>query len=411
MLRRWRRLTTLVLALAAAVPAAAQVTVTTLAEGETPVDSTAKVRVSRFADLSEADLLRVGDVLGDGDLLSALDPSVLLELTCPRGSLLHFGNGFRVLIQGSETADCAAAFLAGDLDVLTDHDTEVSLGGRTVGTLGTRYAVKLSARGPGASRWIWVFEGKVGVAGGGPSMTVDQGKMAEIRGRRPSVEQPISESEVQTWAGRYAAFDLVKAKAAGVELSPQQAAATRDKLAGLYVNVLSRPDDKAARLNLAQVQVSNRIGAEAIHNLKRSGAADQKALDELKINPATLRRGDPQIRERVDKVIANPGLAHRSDLGDLREVRPAGSGRTADDLEQWLVEKAFDKVVEAVKAKRESGYATAREYCLAAQAYAGLGNALAAAGYARHGFTVAEEVGGLADGEAAVCRRLITAAP
>jgi len=310
----WTRLALVLVLLAPAVTAAAQVKVTTLAEGDAPVTATTGIRLSRFADLSETNLLRVGDVLADGDLLTALDPAVLLELTCPRGSLLHFGSGFRVLIQAPEAADCAAAFLAGDLDVLTDTDTTVGLGGRTLGTAGTRYAVELHG-GADASQWVWVFDGKVEVAARGRAATVDHGQMAVYRGRRPRPEeQPISAGEAQRWAGRYADFDLIKAKAAGVELLLQQAAGTCEKLAGLYTSVLVRPDDKQARVDLALAQIDNRIGAEAIHNLKRAGVANQRTLDRLEISPDALRQGDPQAREGVERVIRDRNLVYRRDL-------------------------------------------------------------------------------------------------
>ena len=400
-----KRLTLVLVALAVTTgAAAAQVRVTTLADGDEPVKSTAKVRVSRFADFSETDGLSTGDEVAEGDLLTALDPSVRLELTCPRGSLLHFNNGFRVLIQAAETADCAAAFLAGDLDVLTDTDTSVGIGGKTLGTAGTRYAVELHG-GAVSTQWIWVFEGRVGVATRQTALTLEPGRMAQYRGQQPSpVEQPISASEVQSWAGRYADFDLIKAKAAGAGLSPGEALTTHARLSELYAQVLARPDDQKARVNLALVQIDNRIGAEAIHNLKRAGVADQKKLDELKINPESLRQDDPQVRRRLDLLLQTS--PHFTGISGFTHVAPGPPVGPSDDLAAWLAAKAYDKVIETVAASRKSGTATAREYCLAAQAYAGIGDRKTAGVFAKRALTLAEQGGNLASTDASICRKL-----
>jgi hypothetical protein len=402
----WRRSAFLLAAAAAtAATADAQVRVTTLAEGDQPVSSTQRVRVSRFADLSEANFLAVGDALAEGDLLTALDPAVLLELTCPQGSLLHFGNGFRVLVQPAAAADCAAAFLAGDLDVLTEAPTAVGLGGKTVGTGGTRYAVRLGGSGGAAEEWVWVFEGKVEVAAKGEVRTVGSGRRVDYQGReaKPSQDQPISESEVQHWAGRYAEFDVVKARAAGLALAPEEAASTRAKLAGLYAEVLAKPDDKQARIDLARIQIDYRVGAEAIHNLKRAGV-DEKALDQQKIDPEALRRGDPEVKERLDLLLRDSGRFIRPDLIDVADRRPAEP--PADDLAKLLDAGAYAKVIEIVDARRKSGGATAREYCLAARAYAATGDGGRAGGAARRGLRLAEQGEALAGGELSICRDL-----
>jgi hypothetical protein len=409
----WKPLATVLAGLAvAALPVAAQVQVTTLAKGDTPLRSTAEIRVSRFADFTETDSLAVGAELSEGDLLTALSPDLLLELTCPRGTQLHFSGGFRVLIGAAGEDDCALSFLSGDLDVLTDEPTSVDAGGQVLGTHGTRYAVQLARSGGQAQQWVWVFEGKLDVAGGRDRRTLASGRTLELSGELPPAETAIPSEAIRHWAAAYARTDLVKARAAGVDFATPQGAGTEAKLVSLYTKVLAAPDDSAARLDLAKVQVENRLGAAAAHNLKRIDPKSQRDLERLRLDPGKIKSGDPAQLEQLQKLIlrTQPGAgvvgSTETPSASAGHAEP-GAVLSADELTRWLLEGRLADVAGTLETLRKrTGDLDARRTCLLARAYAGLGSVDTAANFARRALAKDEQGDKLNASEMATCRKL-----
>lgn len=285
-----------------AMPAAAQITVTTLAEGDDPVEKTERIRVSRFLDLTEVDLLAVGDVLSEFDQITALSEDVRIELTCSDGSVLEFGEGFRVMVQAAEGEDDCAVIvtLAGLGDVLTGERTETNLGGTALITTGTRYAFRLRRDGEQPRQEVLVFDGEVEVrkpVGATAEITrerIPAGRVVELsQGTGRIATRAIRSGEIEWWAKRYASFDVVKARAAGAEIDPWEAAALRNKLTDLHAAVLSEPKKFELRAELAATQSSVRVHREALYHTDKI----------QRIEPEVLRRHpdlENLVRQRRD---------------------------------------------------------------------------------------------------------------
>ena len=270
-----------------AIPAAAQVTVTTLAEGDDPVQETQQVRLSRFLDLTEIDHLAVGDQLSEFDQITSLSDQVRIELTCANGSVLEFGEGFRVMIGSTEEGDCAAIVtVAGQGDVLTEERTETNIGGTALITEGTRFAFRLRRDGQALRQEVLVFDGEVVVRKRGAAGTwsgghrVGAGRVVDLAREKAGKPQTrrVQASEIQWWAKRYASFDVVKAREAGVSLDARQAAELQTKLTKQHEAVLENPEKVEARAELAATQRDNRVNREALYHTEKVQKIDPGAL-------------------------------------------------------------------------------------------------------------------------------------
>jgi hypothetical protein len=406
-------------------PAAAQVKVTTLAQRGTPLKESNAVRLSRFADLTETKTLKVGDVLSEGDRLTALASDLFVELTCPKGTLMRFTGSFQVEINPPGEADCALNDLSGDLDVVTDQPTKVDAGGKTLGTSGTRYAVSRESRTEAPSEQVLVFEGKVEVKTPTGSTLISTGQTVTFTRLMTKLEpRPVTENEIQRRAGLYAQFDVVKARASGVEVTDTQAAETEVKLTKLHAAVLRNPAAAQPRLALAREQASNRIGDEALYNFRRSNTIDPTKLQAIR--PDGIKRGDEieykrldqLLRESVPKEIPLIDKGKRSvvvqptksfstaiAIGSMAAGKPAAPP-SDDELAKWLAAGRLADVVSALETKLASSSLSSREELLLAKGYAGAGDRERAAKAAVQALQRSQADGLLNADEIALCRRL-----
>jgi len=306
--------------------------VTILAKGGRALTETQEIRLERYADSTEVNRLQIGDMLADGDLLSALAPDLSVELTCPRGTLLHLTGPFRTVVSLPEGADCGLEPLSGGLDVLTDQPTEIRSAGKTLGTTGTRYAVRLSRSESAPNCRVLVFEGHVEVKGADLLQVVSSAQSLTFSRQTVKPEpQPVTREEVQKWAGLYARFDLVKAEAAGVELTAEQRSATEVTLTKLHAAVLTAPTATQPRLDLAREQLHYRIGDEALYNLRRTELIDPGRLQQ--IQPEKLQRNDPGEYRRLDQILREiPPDVHRFDVQRKPVEPPPPSDQRFGDL-------------------------------------------------------------------------------
>lgn len=304
-----------------AAPAAGQVRVTTLAKAGNAIQETREIRLARFADLTEVNHLRVGEELGDGDLLSALAPDLFVELTCQKGTLLRLTGVFRTVVSVPEAADCGLEPLSGGVDVLTDEPTEIGIGGKTLGTKGTRYAVRLSRGAAGPNCQVLVFEGQVEVRGGTEREVISTSQSLTLS-RQASQAKPrvVTEDEIQRWARLYASFDLAKAEAAGVVRYGEQQAEMEAELTRLHAAVLKDPTATRPRLELAVAQTANQVGDEALYNLQRTQAVDPGKLKQIRYEK--LQSQDPMEYERLERILreVSPDLRRR-DVEKRRAVQ------------------------------------------------------------------------------------------
>ncbi len=441
----------LLLALLAS-PLAAQVEVSAIGLDLEPISATEEIRHFRYEEGVELASLEVAAELAVGDLLTALVDELFLELTCPEGSLLRFTGRFMVQINPIlEGEDCAVDFMDGALDVLTDGETEVCTGGVCLGTGGTRYGLRLDRAERAATRRVVVFDGGVAVGTvGGEAETVtakeelvirpapaEEETEAEVeagpytrppaplpqqrrRYRRPIYpriaapaapaaaelvfeRRTIDDEQIERWAGLYARFDVVKARAAGIELDPGAAEAEKERLKTLHAAVMREPEKPEARAELADAQVENRIDREALYNAKRSGLATPEALELYQIDPSRLRRGSAEDRERLKTLIREnrPSLSDRQFLViDALSWQPAANSPPAE------IERYWRRWVERQQTARRRGDIDARGYVILARALAALDDARRGAEAARRALELDETARQLTERELAACREL-----
>ncbi len=415
-------LAVLLLASWPAARAAAEVEVSGLGRDVEPLATTDLVRHFRFEEGVEVEQLELGQGLAVGDLLTSLDDDLFLELACADGSLLRFTERFLVQINPvAEGVDCAVDFLDGKVDVLTDGETEVCSAGVCLGTGGTRFAVRLDRGSDRADRRVLVFEGGVtATEPGSQPAEVAAGQELIIRRRQaaaPEFERRrIDEEQIERWAGLYARFDVIKARAAGVELPPERLAAAREQFKTLHAAVLRQPDAAEARTRLAEVQLAYRVDREALYNVKRSGVASSETLRQIEVDEDRARRGDGADREKLLQLIRDsrlsPATGGESGLTafDARrftaQLQSALAVNPPDGISRREAASFWGDRIVALKEARERGEITARGYLVMARGYDALGDADSSRSMARRALAMAADGGGLSDDELAAARRL-----
>jgi len=115
-----------------AAPAAAQVKVKTLAQGGKKLAQSTAVQLSRL-DGTKTQTLKVGDVLSEGDRLTALALDLVVELTCPQGKGMRFTGSFEAVINPPKAANCAYNNRIGGRVVVMDPPKKVTNGSTTMG--------------------------------------------------------------------------------------------------------------------------------------------------------------------------------------------------------------------------------------------------------------------------------------
>ncbi len=292
-----------------AVPSPAQ-EVTYLFEAETEVPSTGSARLVPLGG-TVSELISVGNTLSTGDLIYGERGDLVMGVTCPEGSELRFTGFFRVMIAFAVPGiDCAVDLMAGEADLLTDVGTEVNVGGKGLGTEGTRYAVSVRRRSRGiqlpglapdgstVEAKVLVFDGKVKIteprreAAVPPpeAIYVNASQALEFEPREtPRQPRAMADEELESWAGKYARYDVLKAKARGVEMAPEQI----EELRVLHRRVLAQPADARNRSDLAARQVELKLVGDAVYHLEAAGVPKE----ELPERPSSNLRLDTSVEE------------------------------------------------------------------------------------------------------------------
>ncbi len=353
-----------------------QAEITSLAAGDTPLEGSSDLRLERFADFAEVELLSLGDKLEIGDLLSSISSETAIELSCGETSLLRFSGRFRVLINPPGETDCAVNLLGGQLDVLTDAPTEVRAGGMVLGSEGTQYAVRLE-RDPqgGVQENVTVFDGKLWVRGRDRdnqriSAEIRQIETGETWGwdGKESSRGKLNKTHSQRAAKVYARLDLAKSYfAEEIPGSPGTTARGDiqqkiEQLKALHANVLSKPDDPSGRAELAKTQLDLKIGKAAIYNLKRAEIDDEVKLRSYRIDPAAIP--EPQKEKLYQPKAQFQSQIYRLPTAVLAQPLASNPWALLDQQNYSAALTALTKL-----AKREP---TARVYCGLAQAYGGV---------------------------------------
>lgn len=376
----------------------AEVTVTTIGRALDSLEATEEVRHFSFETGEEVEVLKVGQELPVGDEVVALTDDLFVELTCPGGSQLHFTGNFRVQINMPTTGqDCAIDSRDGSLDVLTDVAVETCAAGVCAATGGTRYAVAVGRSGGTLEREITVFEGEVEVVTREQRTAVTTRKtlkvkdLADGRGAVSFETTEVTARQVDRWADLYARFDVVNARAAGVELSGEALTEAQGDFKRLHAMVLAQPEAKEPRAELAAKQVTYKVDRAALYHAQRSGLVTEEQVRDRQIDPGRLGpryevdRGALEVLIRDQSAVTGPQTfttvgpvinAQPMVLGVLTLGPPEGAS-ARERARFWQGQ------LERFESWRESGDLDSRKYLIAARAQYELGDKRAAAALAQ----------------------------
>jgi len=275
--------------------------------GLAPVDQTADITVTRFADFAQLRGLRQDQPLFEGDMLDGGRDGLLVELRCNGGSLIKLSGRFRVALNARrDNQDCAINLFAGVIDVVTDRPTEVNAGGRIMGSAGTRYAVDTRVDNGSQAINLTVFEGAVSLRGLGEPKRIEQMTTVALRSNGAEVVQSeIPAAKLQQHARLLAEFDTVKASAMlrdrGAEIDTAE---TVQRFTQLNVAVLSSPASVDARLELASAQLRMNLQDEAQYNVTRLGVEQRTFQRVVAATPTRQLLENPEASDaRIKRLL------------------------------------------------------------------------------------------------------------
>jgi tetratricopeptide (TPR) repeat protein len=316
----------------------AQVSINAMEKEGHAVRSSTAIHCLRYASLEELSEVGIGLALQVGDELTG-SGSVGLELRCGGGSLLKFSGGFRVLIAPAASGqDCAVNLLKGSVNVMSNRPTGLQSGETTLGSKGTIYSFSVEpATGQPPTLTCGVYEGSLDVnyPATGPLTLGTRGKMQFQKGTRPK-SGSLVENDFKDAADLYARVDRSKAELAGVNFSGS--ADVFEQLSAMYAAMLRDPDQVEPRIQLATLQVNNRIRDEALYNLDvaevkaaeaGSPAPSESRLPQIRAQQAQIAllkavvfQGNgqgPLAVEQVNKaLVLDPGVLNKEDLKRYR---------------------------------------------------------------------------------------------
>lgn len=241
------------------IAAPAQITVTSLGQGNKGVKRTTSVKCIRYATTTEVSEVAVGMSLEINDQLYTTLENVNVQIKCGAKSTFNFFGPFRFLITLSDNTHCAINLLSGRGDVVGDQPTQITSGETILGSKRTRYGMRVVAGEAGGpetgplgrqrTQELFVYEGEVEVKSPQFQGTLSTGKKITID-RTPREIKDIELKEISTTARLYASIDVNKADiAANGELSNQQREEIYDRFVSLHERVLT--DARAFNYRLA----------------------------------------------------------------------------------------------------------------------------------------------------------------
>lgn len=390
--------------LAAPSVASGQAVVRTVIVDRRPVTDTNRVHRSRFADLTEEPGITVGTALEMGDLLWALDSSVLLEVECAPNAraLFRFSDGFRlVVLPPRPDVPCVVQLLAGGVDVRADDSTEVNAGGIVLGSRGTQYAVRLRRPPQGAVCDGVVYDDDLVVTppGRDPITIKRSNGWTYDLATRQGKQGAVSAAMVRQSAAIATEFDLARLSP-GAAGAPEGRRQLAEQLLALHVAVLTAPADQNVRSQLGRTQERFGIVDGAAYNLKRAGVQ--------KIEVA--RPPSPDAPVSPPPAAPTKGAAVRAERPQRAAVR---AGDAAVIVEP--AERAFELIragnhaaaVELLRPRVEAGQAKARDFSALAQAYLSLGDRVAARRAAEQALGAPDAAAALSANEAEALRAVL----
>ena len=399
----WAPALTMSAVLAAPVAARGQAVVRTVIVDRQSVPGTDRVHRSRFADLAEEGRITIGTTLELGDLVWALDSSVLLEVECAPNArtLFRFSNGFRlVVLPPRPDVPCVVQLLAGGVDVRADDSTEVNAGGIVLGSRGTQYAVRLRRPPEGAVCDGVVYDDDLMVTPPGrATITIRRSNgwtydLAARRGRQGAV----SAGMVRQSAEIATAFDLARMSPGGGRGTEDRRQA-EEQLLSLHIAVLTAPADQNVRSQLGRTQERFGIVDGAAYNLKRAGV--------LKTEVAR----PPGVDAPVSPPSATPAkaaaTAERAQRATIRAAEAAVVVEPAERALELIRAGNHAAAVELLRPRIEAGQARARDFYALAQAHLALGDRAAGRRAAEQALGASDAADALSASEAEALRAVL----
>ncbi|TPW10610.1 MAG: hypothetical protein FD129_1868, partial [bacterium] len=374
--------------------AGAQLQVTLIVTGTRPTETTGDVRCVRFATtVAESKVWR-------GMPLLLFD-----ELSCDRGDLqlevadafraYRLSSPFRAVVTADNLGNPRLDIRSGLADAQATRPSGLGSGLVSLGANGTMYSIRVGR--DSAEKIIQdclVYDGDVTASWVDGADTVKAGEFVRIvsgsKSRRDTLEGP----EIRTASERFARLDLARAIAGGVD--HEDAGRVLPALTTRYREVLTRPDDASARVDLAVSQVSLGLAGEALYHLDRPSTRAAREVPDLggriaaARNEAHLQRGETDAADGVVREYQRefPGRGLPTTAGDpsalqLRRERSALPDLDPTDLEDLLGRRDVRAVRIALDERIARGSDNPRDFLGAALAAGKLDNEEAATWNAR----------------------------
>jgi hypothetical protein len=382
------------------VAASAQAVVRAIIVDGKSVTQTDRVHRSRFADLTEEATIAVNTPLEAGDLIRALDSTVLVELECAsKGRTpFRFSSGFRVVVlPPRQDVPCVMQLLAGGVDVRTEEPTEINAGGIVLGSRGTQYAVQLRRTNEGTVCDGVVFDDELEVkvpAREAMKLASNSGwtyNLVTGTGQRGAV----SERTIEWSAAVATLFDLARL-APGTDSSPEAQKQLGQQLFELNKAVLKAPANQEARAELGKTQQRLGIADAARYNLRKAG--------DLKIRQTTPRGGDvPAVQAAPAAQPQTPAIKGTT----VAQSPQRAAGRATEKVAVVPAVRALELVhagnpaaaIEMLKPRVDSSQAVTRDYYVLAEAYLAAGDRASARRMAEKALAAADAATALSASE------------
>jgi hypothetical protein len=265
--------------------------------------------------------LAVGQALEIGDELLSGSADTLVTVTCAGGSELKLQGIFRTVIMPAEPGqDCAFNLLAGSADIMTDEPTELASGETLMGSKRTLYGMRVSRSDEGSKVECVVFEGEAEVRNVKLGRTTEIGTSSRAAWRNGVLAEPVgrvSDKDVESATRLYARADVARARAKGVSID--QPERFERALQERYLAVFNRPQDAAARIELARLQTTAQIARPALYHLARAEKLEPSQPEQRVAIATTKVRAYEQLG-RTKEAEAETAKLRKIDPSKLRSM-------------------------------------------------------------------------------------------
>lgn len=305
-----------------------QVSVLTIAEGETGVQRSERVALTQLGSF-EREALSVGRDLAFGDELTSAAAGIAVVLLCSEtegDAEITLSSPFRVVLMPTTSGrGCALNLPAGTADVLAGTDTEIHAGEVTLGSERTRYGISVRRAAGNVEDDVYVFDGAVRVVRRKLApVRLTAGKRMALKGAAPARMVKLHQKDFTRAARVYAKVDASRTQLTGEALQR-----SFRRLEAVHTNVLREPDNAEPRVQLAVARMNLNVKTPSTLHYLTQAQTLNKGDTALLANTAMIKGmvfqslGDEEMAKkeyRAAKAI-DPAVT-REEVGQVHKINP-----------------------------------------------------------------------------------------